>query len=55
MDASGNIQESVALNSVSESDRAKITSINNKCKSEKGATVCETAHKVYKCYKSIKL
>lgn len=55
IDASGNVQENVAIDSLSEGgDRAKATSDVNKCKSEKGASVCETAYKLYKCYNSIK-
>lgn len=51
MDAAGNVQESVAIEKLSVgSDKAKVTSAVNKCKSEKGANACETAHKVYKCY-----
>lgn len=53
IDASANIQED-AIDKLSEGlDKAKVTSDVNKCKSEKGASVCETAYKLYKCYTSI--
>lgn len=55
IDDSGAVQETVAIDALSVGgDKAKVTLNVNQCKSEKGDSVCETAHKLYKCYTSIK-
>lgn len=56
IDAFGNNRERVAINALAEDgDRAKVIRDVNTCKLEKGASVCETAYRKYKCYILMKL
>lgn len=52
MDADGKLQEDVIVAKFSvDKPKEKVQALYNLCKDQKGASNCETAYKVYKCYR----
>lgn len=52
MDASGNLQEDVVVAKLSaDKPKEKVQALVNQCKSEQGASSCETSFKMYQCFR----